>query len=117
MTASQRSTRQLVNALEEFRGLGVEFISYTENVDTSTPAGKALFTMVSAFAEFERDIIRERVKAGLDRARAEGITLGRPGLERRTVTRMQKLRKAGKGVREIARKLDISPAVVCKYTS
>ena len=112
-----RSTRQLVNALEEFKGLGVDFISYTENVDTSTPAGKALFTMVSAFAEFERDIIRERVLAGLDRARAEGIPLGRPGLERRTVTRMQKLRKAGKGVREIARKLDVSPAVVCKYTS
>jgi len=69
-----------------------------------------------AFAEFERDIIRERVKAGLDRARAEGTTLGRPGLERHTVTRMRKLRGSGKGVREIARQLDVSPGVVSKYT-
>jgi len=65
-----RSTSHLLSALEEFRGLGVDFISYTENVDTSTPLGKVVFTMVSAIAEFERDLIRERVKAGLARARA-----------------------------------------------
>jgi DNA invertase Pin-like site-specific DNA recombinase len=84
-----RSTKHLVTALEEFRELGIDFISYTENVDTSTPAGKALFTMVSAFAEFERDLIGERVKAGLDRARAEGIALGRPRIDRNARTQIR----------------------------
>ena len=64
-----RSTKQIATSLEQFQDLGIDFDSYAENVDTSTPAGKATFTMVSAFAEFERDLIRERVIAGLDRAR------------------------------------------------
>lgn len=58
-----RSTKELINALEEFNSLGVDFISYKENIDTSTPTGKILFTMISAFAEFEREILRERVIA------------------------------------------------------
>jgi DNA invertase Pin-like site-specific DNA recombinase len=73
-----RSTKQLITALEEFRELGIDFISHTENIDTSTPVGKALFTMVSAFAEFERDLIHERVRNAIARARAEGTRLGRP---------------------------------------
>jgi DNA invertase Pin-like site-specific DNA recombinase len=73
-----RSTKELINALEEFNSLGVDFISYKENVDTSTPAGKILFTMISAFAEFERSIIRERVIAGMEKARVRGVRIGRP---------------------------------------
>jgi DNA invertase Pin-like site-specific DNA recombinase len=112
-----RSTRQLISALEEFRELGVDFISYTENIDTSTPAGKALFTMVSAFAEFERDLIRERVKAGLERARAEGTKLGRPPLDKDTIKELRRMRQSGISLRRIAKDKDLSIGVVWKYTS
>jgi DNA invertase Pin-like site-specific DNA recombinase len=73
-----RSTKQLTAALEEFRELGVDFISHTGNIDASTPAGKALFTMVSAFAEFERDLIHERVRNEIARAWGEDTRPGRP---------------------------------------
>lgn len=109
-----RSTKQLVDALAEFGDLGVDFISYTENVDTSTPAGKVLFTMVSAFAEFELDLIRERIHAGLDRARADGVKLGRPGLSAATIKEIKLLRRRY-GVRETARRLRVSPGVVSKH--
>src|SRR6267154_4151272 len=73
-----RSTKHLLTALEEFRALGIQFISYQENVDTSTPLGQALFTIVSAVAQLERELIRERVTAGIRNARANGKKLGRP---------------------------------------
>jgi len=73
-----RSTKHLLLALEEFRALGVQFISYQENIDTTSPLGQALFTIVSAVAQLERDLIRERVRAGLRNARAKGKTFGRP---------------------------------------
>lgn len=73
-----RSTRHLVEALETFRALGVEFVSTSEAVDTTTPAGRVLFAFIAAMAEFERDIIRERVVLGMDRARAQGVQIGRP---------------------------------------
>ena len=67
-----RSLRQLVNALEEFRSLGVEFISIHEGVDTSTPNGRLVFGIFASIAEFERDLIRDRVRSGLAAARAKG---------------------------------------------
>ncbi len=73
-----RSSRTLVLALEEFQNLGVEFISLAENLDTSTPMGKAVFTILAAIAELERSIIKERVVAGLAKAKANGTRLGRP---------------------------------------
>jgi len=73
-----RSTKHLILALEEFRNLGIDFISYQENIDTSSPLGSAIFTIISAVAQLERDIISERVKAGLRRARENGKKLGRP---------------------------------------
>ena len=103
--------------LEEFRGLGVDFISYTENVDTTTPAGKALFTMAAAFAEFERDLIRERVRSGLDRARAEGKRLGRPPVPAATLAELRKLRSQGLSLRAIAGRKKVSVGVVAKYTA
>src|ERR1700746_3468337 len=72
------STKHLVLALEEFRSLGIQFISYQENIDTTSPLGQALFTIVSAGAPLERDFIRERVNAGIRHARAWGKQLGRP---------------------------------------
>ena len=73
-----RSTKHLILALEEFKNLGVDFVSFQENIDTSSPLGSAIFTIISAVAQLERDIIAERVKAGLRRARENGKKLGRP---------------------------------------
>jgi DNA invertase Pin-like site-specific DNA recombinase len=73
-----RSVSHLLRALEDFRALGIEFISLSENVDTSTPTGKMVFTVLGAVAELERSLIVERVRAGLRNARAKGKKLGRP---------------------------------------
>jgi DNA invertase Pin-like site-specific DNA recombinase len=72
--------RELVNALEEFRGLGIDFISYNEGADTTTPQGKLLFGIMASPAEFERSLIAERVKAGMQHAKAQGKHTGRPAL-------------------------------------
>lgn len=100
-------------ALEEFRSLGIQFISYQENIDTTSPLGQALFTIVSAVAELERDLIRERVRAGLRNAKLRGKTLGRPTLtlDRDRITR---LRASGASIRQIAAQLEISTATVHK---
>src|ERR1017187_3754380 len=73
-----RSVKHLVTALDEFKSLGIDFCAYNQNIDTTTPSGKLFFTMISGFAEFEAAIIKERVHAGLARARADGKKLGRP---------------------------------------
>jgi DNA invertase Pin-like site-specific DNA recombinase len=73
-----RSTKHLLLALEEFRSLGIQFSSYQENIDTTSRLGQALFTIVAAVAQLERDLIRERVSAGIRNARANGKKLGRP---------------------------------------
>ena len=73
-----RSTQHLLQALEEFRALNVDFVSMRESIDTSTPMGKMVFTMIAAVAEMEREIIQERVRAGVARAQAEGKHCGRP---------------------------------------
>jgi len=106
-----RSTKHLVLALEEFRSLGVQFISYQENIDTTTPLGQALFTIISAVAQLERDLIRERVRAGLRNARLKGKTLGRPALTLDR-DRIARLRASGASIREIASQLEVSTATV-----
>jgi DNA invertase Pin-like site-specific DNA recombinase len=92
----------LLRALETFQALGVHFVSLSESLDTSTPAGKMVFTVLGAVAELERSLIVERVKAGLRNARAKGKRLGRP---RVTVDarRIAALRVAGSSWSEIAR--------------
>jgi len=72
-----RSLKHLINTLSELQSLGVAFVSYSENLDLSTPAGKMHFYIVAALAEFERELIRERVKAGIQNARRKGRRLGR----------------------------------------
>jgi len=67
-----RSTQHLILALEDFKNLGIDFVSYQENIDTSSPLGSAIFTIISAVAQLERDLIAERVKAGLRRAKENG---------------------------------------------
>jgi len=78
-----RSSQELINHLNEFLNRNIRFISYSENVDLGTPTGKLMFTIISAMAEFERDLIRERTLAGLARAKAKGKKLGRPRKKRR----------------------------------
>jgi DNA invertase Pin-like site-specific DNA recombinase len=73
-----RSLVDLVNTIDGFAALGVEFCSLTENIDTSSPGGKLIFHIMAALAEFERSLISERTRAGLDAARARGIRIGRP---------------------------------------
>lgn len=106
-----RSTKHLLLALEEFRSLGIQFISYQENIDTSSPLGQALFTIVSAVAQLERDLIRERVSAGIRNAQASGKQLGRP---RRIVNtdEVRMLRSNGASLRQIAEKLGVGYGTV-----
>lgn len=106
-----RSTKHLLLALEEFRSLGLQFISYQENIDTSSPLGQALFTVVSAFAQLERDLIRERVSAGIRNARANGTKLVRPnsGVERE---RILELKARGLSLRQIAANLGVGYGTV-----
>jgi len=108
-----RSTKHLVTALEDFRHLGIDFINFQENIDTSSPMGKAMFTIVSAIAELEADIIRERVIAGIANARAKGVRLGRPSpdIDREEVIR---LRRSGLTIRAIAQKLNLKRSFVHK---
>lgn len=103
-----RSTRDLLDALDNFRQWGVEFISLREGVDTSTPTGKLVFTVIAALAEFERELIRERVRAGLAAARRRGARVGRPRRQF-DLDRALKLIAAGAGVKRTARTLGLSP--------
>ncbi len=107
-----RSTKHLILALEEFRNLGVDFVSYQENIDTSSPLGSAIFTIISAVAQLERDIIAERVKAGLRRARENGKRLGRPQGTSLDIEAASRLRREGMGLRQIAEKLGSSKTTV-----
>jgi DNA invertase Pin-like site-specific DNA recombinase len=102
-----RSLRQLVNALEEFRSLGIDFISLHEGVDTSTPNGRLVFGIFASIAEFERELIRDRVRSGIAAARANGQRLGRP---RRVVDscKIVALRAQGISWAAIGRQMGIS---------
>jgi len=106
-----RSTKHLILALEEFKNLGIDFVSYQENIDTSSPLGSAIFTIISAVAQLERDIIAERVKAGLRRARESGKRLGRPKLQVDS-TQVLRLRSEGLSLRAIAQEMGISRTTV-----
>jgi DNA invertase Pin-like site-specific DNA recombinase len=88
-----RSLKQLVNALEMFRQLGIGFVSCTEAIDTSLPHGEMLFQIIGAIAQWERSLIAERVRAGLQHARSQGKRLGRPPLRVLKPTDIAELRK------------------------
>jgi len=98
-----RSTQHLVNALQEFRNLGIDFISFQENIDTSSPMGEAMFTIIAAIAKLERDIISERVQGGLRKARESGKILGRPKV-RIDIGKIKELKAGGMSIREIAKR-------------
>ena len=106
-----RSLRQLVNALEEFRSLGIEFISLHEGVDTSTPNGRLVFGIFASIAEFERELIRDRVRSGIAAARSKGKKLGRPRVKV-DVARIATLRASGLSWPKIAAELGVSVGTV-----
>lgn len=97
-----RTLGALIAALQEFRDLGVDFISHTQAIDTTTPMGRLFFHVIGSFAEFERDVIVERVKAGLANARAKGKKLGRPVKDPGATDRVVALRAGGMSLRAIA---------------
>jgi DNA invertase Pin-like site-specific DNA recombinase len=108
-----RSLRQLVNALEEFRALGIDFVSLHEGVDTSTPNGRLVFGIFASIAEFERELIRSRVRSGLAAAKARGKRLGRPrtGVD---VVLVARLRASGASWREISEQMGIGVGTACR---
>ena len=106
-----RSVKHLMTALEQFRSLHVHFISLQEQFDTSSPIGQALFTIIGAMAQLERDIIRERVKAGLERARAMGVRLGRPPAKGNP-EEIVRLKQEGHSIADIARTVGCSRSTV-----
>jgi len=103
-----RSVADLVNSLAELEAVGVAFVSITEALDLTTPAGRAMATMVAVFAQFEREILKERVKAGIAQARAKGKHLGRPTTAGRRAQEVRALHAAGVSQAQIARQLGIS---------
>ena len=102
-----RSLRQLVNALAEFDALGIHFVSLHEGVDTSTPNGRLVFGIFASIAEFERELIRGRVRSGLAAARARGKRIGRPNSDVDTA-RIAQLRASNVSWREIERQVGVS---------
>jgi DNA invertase Pin-like site-specific DNA recombinase len=106
-----RSVRHLVNAMEEFSSLGVDFISLNEAIDTSSPMGRMVFTIIGAVAELERSLIRERVVMGLDRVRKQGRPLGRPRVDVDAV-QVRALRRLGHSWNEIAAELQVGRGTV-----
>jgi putative DNA-invertase from lambdoid prophage Rac len=102
-----RSVADLLATLQELQHLGVGFVSLTEALDLTTPAGRAMAALLAVFAEFEREILRERVRAGLAHARQNGRRLGRPPTAARHTAEIRKLYRAGVSKSEIARRLQI----------
>src|SRR4030042_1725934 len=111
-----RSLKQLVTALDELSNLGVGFISYQDNLDLTTPQGRLMFHIIGAMAEFERELIRERVKAGLDNARRKGKRLGRKPVAPIDIEKAIQLHKEDHllSIRDIAKKAKLSKSLVGK---
>jgi DNA invertase Pin-like site-specific DNA recombinase len=107
-----RSLPDLIGLLGELQARGVDLYLHQQALDTSTPSGRMLFGMLGVFAEFERAMIRDRVLAGLDRARAANRRLGRPPMPEAKVERIRRALADGRGVRETARMLKVSATKV-----
>lgn len=109
-----RSTSHLLRALEEFAALGIDFVSLKESIDTSTPMGKMVFTVLAAVAELERSTIRERVLAGQRAARRRGVRFGRPCVEVDTA-RVLKLRREGLSWRDVSAEIGVPKDTLIRH--
>jgi len=115
-----RSLQDLIGFLSELHSLGIDLALHQQGIDTTTPAGKAMFQMMGVFAEFERSMLRERVNAGLARARAEGTQLGRPAEIAGDASKVKAIRAArasGKSFREVAREFGVGVGTVQRLTA
>ena len=110
-----RSTIELITRVDEFHRLGVDFISYQQHVDTTTDIGKLYFTIMAGLAEYESAQIGRRVKAGMERAKAQGKRISRPPLAARIRQQIKPLRQQGVSIRQIAAQCGVSKATVQKY--
>ncbi|MGE8000265.1 recombinase family protein [Lysinibacillus sp. NPDC093190] len=109
-----RSTKELFTLTGELNEKGVEFVSINDAFDTTTPTGKAMFGMLAVFAEFERDIIQQRTKAGLESARKRGRVGGRPAIDEKKKKQVRALFEAGESAIDIAKEYGIGRATVYK---
>jgi DNA invertase Pin-like site-specific DNA recombinase len=119
-----RSLQQLVETLGDLNATGTDLYLHRQALDTSTPSGRALFQMCGVFVEFERSMIRERVNAGLARAKADGVTLGRPRLEdmdgaegAKKAAAIIAMRAKGVDIRRIARELGVGIGTIMRLTN
>lgn len=114
-----RSLKQLLTIGEECRSLGVDLVSLRQNIDTTLPAGRLTFQILGAVAEFERELLRERVKAGMAQARRTGKHVGRPALrtfQQTDIDQMRQLRAGGRSVRRLAKDFETSQWMVARIT-
>lgn len=109
-----RSLQDLVGTLQELHGANVDLYLHQQGVDTRTPAGKAMFQMLGVFAEFERSIIVERVKAGVARARAEGVVFGRPPVAEDKLQQIRDMLSQGVGILKTAKTVGVGTSVAQK---
>ena len=107
-----RSLQHLISFLEELRAKGVDLYLHQQGLDTSTPAGRALFQVMGVFAEFERAMIVERVKAGLKRARSEGKQLGRPRVSEKIEQAIRRELGKGRGIHAVAKTVGVGTGTV-----
>lgn len=109
-----RSTKELYELTDKLKEKEVDFVSVHDSFDTSTPTGKTMFGMLAVFAEFERDIIQQRTKAGLEAARKRGKLGGRPAIDEKTKKHVRALFEAGESATDIAKEYGIGRATVYK---
>ena len=107
-----RSLQDLIGFLQELHGAGVDLYLHQQALDTTTPGGKAMFQMMGVFAEFERSMISERVKAGLARTKAKGTKLGRPKVSKEREAQILELRSDGMGMIKIGKELGVGTSTV-----
>ena len=107
-----RSLQHLVTFLDELHSKKIDLFLHQQGIDTTTPAGKMMFQMLGVFAEFERAMIKERINAGLSRARAQGKKLGRPRVSLEVESKIRELRSMGRGIRKIAGQLRVGVSTV-----
>jgi DNA invertase Pin-like site-specific DNA recombinase len=107
-----RSLADLIATLQTLEGASVDLFLHQQAIDTTTPAGRMFFHVCGAFAEFERELIRSRVNAGLDRARARGVQLGRPKVKGKVEQAIRERLVAGEGMLKVARGLGVGTSTV-----
>jgi DNA invertase Pin-like site-specific DNA recombinase len=110
-----RSTQALVHALKEFHSLGVDFISFQENIDTTTPQGELIFTVMASLAQFESALTSERVKAGMARAKAQGKRISRAPIAKQVQERIAALHAQGLSIQQICKQLHIAYGTAWNY--